>query len=156
MLELLLDVGFFHWLALALILLGIEVMAGTYDLLWVSIAGFITSIFALLAPSAMDSLQMQIIVFLLASICLIVAGRTVFSRMRAKLGDRPTLNKRMDGMVGARGVTVTDFDSGTGRVKIGDTEWGAELVEGVEPIKTGQAIIVEASRSTTVIIRPAN
>ena len=53
------------------------------------------------------------------------------------------------------GVAVTDFDSGTGRVKIGDTEWSAELVEGAGPVKSGDSIIVDASRSTTVLIRPA-
>lgn len=155
MMEFILDIGFFHWLALALILLGIEVMAGTFDLLWVAVAGFITALFALIAPAPVEALHFQILVFAMASIGLIIAGRTVFSGMRIRLGDRPTLNKRMDSMVGARGVAVKAFSSGTGRVKIGDTEWSAEFAEGVEAIEEGQAIIVEGARSTTVLVKPA-
>ena len=34
--------NYWHWLALALVLFSIEMMTGTWDLLWVSIAAALT------------------------------------------------------------------------------------------------------------------
>jgi len=36
-----------HWIGLALILLGIELALGTFDLLWISAAAFATSLSSL-------------------------------------------------------------------------------------------------------------
>ena len=42
-----------HWLALGLLLLTVEMMTGTWDLLWVSIAAGLTSAYAAIAPDGL-------------------------------------------------------------------------------------------------------
>lgn len=143
-----------HWLALGLILFGIEMMTGTFDLLMVSIAAWMTAAFAFFAPDTLATWQGQLIVFGLASVVLIVLGRTVFAGMRSVVNEHPTLNKRMSSLVGQRGTATNDFAAGAGQVKIGDTVWAAEAVDG-DTIRSGDAIVVEGARSTTAIVRRA-
>ncbi|WP_084396012.1 NfeD family protein [Henriciella aquimarina] len=143
-----------HWLALGLILLSIEMAVGTFDLLWIAIAAGITAIFAAIAPAGLSDWQGQLIFFAVAAVGLFVLGRTVFAGMRQMVGDHPTLNRRMDRTIGQRGVTVGAFASGMGRVKLGDTEWSAETVDGSNP-RDGTAIIVAETAGNVLRIKPA-
>ena len=113
-----------HWLALALVLFSIEMMTGTWDLLWVSIAAALTSAFA------------------------------VFRKMREDVEEHPTLNKRMAGTLGQRGVVADDFTGGLGRVKLGDTVWSAESIDGAN-LASGTAVIVEATEGNMLKVRLA-
>ena len=114
-----------HWLGLALILIGLEMMFGTYDLLWLSAAAFITAAFVVVAPEGFNGWQSHLVVFSLAGVALVVLGRTAFSGLRKAKTDRPNLNQRGKSLVGKHAVAVTDFSAGQGRMKIGDTTWMA-------------------------------
>jgi membrane protein implicated in regulation of membrane protease activity len=143
-----------HWLALGLMLFGIEMMTGTFDLLMISISAWLTAAFAWLAPDSLATWQGQVLFFGAASVGLFVVGRTVLSGMRKTTPEHPTLNKRMDSLVGQRGVATSDFtNAGQGRVKIGDTVWGAEIVDGSEIIHNGDVIVVEGARMNTALVR---
>ena len=48
------ELTFWHWLALGLILFGIEMMSGTFDLLMVSIAAWLTGAFTYFAPDSLS------------------------------------------------------------------------------------------------------
>ena len=61
--ELFTDLTVWHWLALGLILFGIEMMTGTFDLLMISIAAWITAVFAWLAPDSLANWQGQVLFF---------------------------------------------------------------------------------------------
>ncbi len=146
-----------HWLALGLMLFGIEMMTGTFDLLMISIAAWITAVFAWLAPDSLATWQGQVLFFGAASAALFVVGRTVLSGMRKTTPEHPTLNRRMDSLVGQHGVATSDFtNSGQGRVKIGDTVWGAETVDGSEVIHDGDGIVVEGARMNTALVRKSS
>lgn len=152
--ELLLPLSFWHWLALALILLAIEMALGTFDLLMVSVAAAFTSAWAGLAPQGLAGWEAQLLVFFIATVIMIVLGRTVFARMRTGGPGEPLLNRRMARMLGQRGEVVSDFASGQGRVRIGDTEWMAESLAG-DDLPAGTAVVVEGAQSTTVFVRQA-
>lgn len=152
---LLAGVTWWHWLALALIFFGLEMVTGTYDLLMASIGAVLTAGFAAVAPDAVAGWHGQVIVFLVAAIILIIGSRIVFPGMRKAATEHPTLNKRMAQLVGQAGSATKDFVAGTGQVKIGDTVWGAEAVPGEPPILAGDAIIVAATSSNTAIVRKA-
>ena len=152
MTEFLADLNIWHWFALGLILFGIEMMTGTFDLLMISIAAFATGIFEHFAPGSMAGWDTQLIVFGIASVALIVLGRTVFAGMRGSDDEHPTLNKRMNSLIGKRGIVTSDFSAGQGRVKIGDTEWLAESVDGTD-LQDGVTIVVEDADSTIVRVR---
>jgi hypothetical protein len=143
-----------HWLALGLFLISIEMMLGTFDLLWIAIAAAITSAFTALAPDGMSAWQGQLVIFAVASTALFILGRTVFRKMRENVDEHPTLNKRMAGTIGQRGVVATDFSGGIGRIKLGDTVWSAETVDGSD-LATGVSVIVEDTVGNIVKVRAA-
>jgi hypothetical protein len=60
-----------HWLALGLMLFGIEMMTGTFDLLMISIAAWLTAAFAWLAPDSLATWQGQVLFFGAASVALV-------------------------------------------------------------------------------------
>ena len=94
------------------------------------------------------------IVFGVASTALVVFGRTVLSGVRKSSPEHPTLNRRMQALVGERGLAVGDFVSGTGQIRVGDTVWRAEAIEG-ETIHGGDTIIVDGAKMTTAMVRKA-
>lgn len=143
-----------HWLALALILLSIEMAIGTFDLLWIAIAAGVTSAFAALAPAAIAGWEVQLIVFALTATALVVLGRTVFKRMREEVEEHPTLNKRMAGTLGKRAVVADDFTGGLGRVKLGDTVWAAQSVDGTN-LTSGTGVVVESTDGNALLVRMA-
>ncbi|MEM8616311.1 MAG: NfeD family protein [Pseudomonadota bacterium] len=143
-----------HWLAVALILLSIEMALGTFDLLWIAIAAAVTSAFAAFAPNAWAVWQAQLVVFAIASTGLFILGRTIGRSLRANVTEHPTLNKRMDATLGKRGIVATDFTGGLGRVKLGDTVWTAETIDGSDPI-SGTGVIVETTDGNMLKVRLA-
>lgn len=143
-----------HWLALGLVLFGIEMLTGTFDLMMLAVAAWLTAAFAYLGPDSYTTWQGQLIVFGIAAFALVLAGRTFFSGLRGRDEEHPTLNKRMVSLVGQRGMAMGDFISGAGQVRIGDTVWRAEVVEG-EIVRTGDTVIVEGAKMTTAIVRRA-
>lgn len=143
-----------HWLAIALFLFSIEMMTGTWDLLWVSIAAAFTSAFAAFAPSSIAGWEGQLVFFTIATVCLFILGRTVFRSMRKNVEEHPTLNKRMAGTIGQHGVVAADFSGGLGRVKLGDTEWSAQSVDGGN-LASGSAVIVAETEGNVLKVRPA-
>jgi len=143
-----------HWLALGLVLLGIEMLTGTFDFLMIGIAAWAAAAFAWLAPDNLAGWQGQLIFFGIAGTLMVLFGRTFLSGLRGKVEEHPTLNKRMASLIGQRGIAAADFSaSGQGRVKIGDTMWGAETVDGSEVIRNGDAVIVEGARMNTALVR---
>jgi len=142
-----------HWLAVGLVLLSLEMMLGTFDLLWVSIAAGLTSAYTAIAPDGIAGWQGQLVFFAIASTALFIMGRTLFRRMRENVEEHPTLNKRMAGTLGQRAVVSDDFTGGIGRVKLGDTVWSAQSIDGAN-LASGSAVIVEATEGNILKVRP--
>lgn len=138
-----------HWLAIALVFLGMELALGTVDLLWISAAALLTGLFKWLAPAPIDGFEVQLIVFAASSVALLVLGRTVFGNWRHRLSDRPLLNKRMSSMIGSRAIVTQRFVAGSGRVKIGDTEWLAHAMNG-ENFAQGATVQIMDVEATAV------
>jgi len=128
---------------------------GTFDLLWIAIAAGIAAIFAAIAPAGLAEWQGQLIFFGVAAVGLLILGRTVFAGMRRLAGEHPTLNRRMSRTIGQRGVAVSDFSGGSGRVKLGDTEWSAETVDGSD-LREGASVIVADTAGNVLRIKAAS
>jgi inner membrane protein len=156
MTELLAEITWWHWLALGLLLFGIEMMTGTFDLLMVAIAAWLTGLFAAFAPTELGVWQGQFVVFAVTAALLVFVGRIAFSGRRRKgPSDRPMLNDRMASLVGQRGEVTRALGGGGGQVRIGDTVWGAEAADGQGALAVGDAVIVEATRANMAIVRKA-
>lgn len=133
-----------HWLGLALILLGLEVMLGTFDLLWISGAAFLTTVWAALPlPAGLTGWEVEAIIFAVSAVILLVLGRTVFGGLRNRSNtDRPDLNQRGKSMIGKTGTAMTDFAGGEGRIRVGDTTWLASAAHG-GVIRAGMVVRVK-------------
>ena len=153
--QMLSEITWWHWLVFALILFGVEMVTGTFDLLMASIAAGVTAIFASVAPESATAWHVQILVFMFVSIALIVVSRSVFPNMRKAAPEHPTLNKRMVQLVGQRGEITREFNGGQGQVRIGDTVWGTEAADGEGALILGDRVVVDSTRSSMVIVRKA-
>ncbi len=150
--EMLSSLEAWHWIALGLVLIAIEVAVGTYDLLFIGLAALATAAFMSLAPAGMTGWEGQLGFFAVATLVLIVLGRTVFSGMRSKKNDAPNLNNRTGAMVGRKGSVVRNFESGAGRIRIGDSEWSAESTDGSN-FTAGDTVTVESAVMTVLKVR---
>jgi membrane protein implicated in regulation of membrane protease activity len=141
-----------HWIGIAIILLTIEVAVGTFDLLWVAIAAFVTALFAWLVPPPLGGWQGELVCFGFFSVVLVIMGRTVFKGLRKQSSTHPQLNDRMAQMVGKRGEASSIFEGGQGQVKLGDTVWPARLT-GDGAVVSGDDVIVTGFEGTTLVVR---
>ena len=72
-----------HWLALGLVLFGIEMLTGTFDLMMLAVAAWLTAAFAFLGPDSYTTWQGQLIVFGVAAFRSARAGRRTPNPQRA-------------------------------------------------------------------------
>lgn len=143
-----------HWLAIGLILIAIEMAVGTFDLLWLGTAALTTALIfsgVVPLPESMTGVPQQIGVFAVLAIALVVLGRTVFSGVRKPATSHPTLNQRDAAMVGATGQVATAFLAGEGRVSLGDTSWMARSDTG-ENFAIGTSVRVVATQNGKLVV----
>jgi len=114
------------WLILGVLLLVLEVVTGTTYILWPAVAALIVGIITFILPLGWE---MQFLLFFILSAILLVVGHKVI-RPKMKGGEPSDLNDRARSMVGMRVKAVADFDTGLGRVQVGDTQWRASIFEG--------------------------
>ena len=131
----------FHWLGIGLILLTLEVAVGTFDLLWIAVAAFITALFALVVPLPLGGWQGQLTTFGVSGIALVWAGRTLFKGLRRSPTTHPNLNDRLAKMVGQKGEAETSFENNRGKVKLGDSVWLAEQADETVIVEGDQVVV---------------
>lgn len=142
-----------HWIGIGIVLLTLEVAVGTFDLLWIAMAAFVTALFTLLAPG-IANWQGQLVCFGVVAVIFVVMGRTVFRGLRRPASTHPTLNDRTEAMIGQRAEAFTSFDQGKGRVKVGDSVWQAVQVDDAVIIE-GDGVVIAGSDGTTLKIKLA-
>jgi hypothetical protein len=135
LLQTLAGVEYWHWLALGLGLLLVELLTGTTYLLWPAVAAWITGLAAMIIPMPFAA---QIAIFAVAVVTLLLCARPLV-RNRLLIGPETDLNEPGRQLTGAQAVAVCAFAQGEGRVKLGDTEWRAESQD---PILAGDAVEV--------------
>ncbi len=127
------------WLIFGVLLLTLEVITGTTYILWPAVAALIVGVLVFVLPLAWE---MQFLLFFLISAGLLFAGHKYFQPMM-KGGEPSDLNDRARSMVGRRVKAVTTFETGRGRVQVGDTQWQAMM-------DTGNALIGDELRIISV------
>ncbi|PHR61699.1 MAG: hypothetical protein COA43_02935 [Robiginitomaculum sp.] len=138
-----------RWLILGFILLVIEVVTGTMYFLWIAAAAFILGVFMFIAP--VFDWSTQLIIFAVLTGILLYVGHTHL-RPKMKGGEPSDLNDRARSMVGMRVKAVADFETGRGRVQVGDTQWRALMETG--DAKAGQELSIHSIKGTTLIVVP--
>lgn len=120
---------FWYWWVLALVLLVIELGTGSTYFLWPAAAAVFVGLFSL-GPIA-GAWQMQLILFAAVTIVLaIFAPPYVKPWLRRTQADHPNLNERGAQKIGRRAIVAGAFVNGAGKVRLADTLWIAEAVDG--------------------------
>ena len=120
-----------HWLTLAVVLIVIEMMMGTYFLLWV---GFSAAATALIQWAFGIGWQVQMIVFFLLSLGSIGAWH-FYAKNNPEADPMPHLNKRGHQHIGRTFNLSHAIVNGSGKINVNDSTWkvnGEDLPEGAK------------------------
>lgn len=144
----LLEIGPYHWLALAVVLIGIEMVMPTQYLLWPGLAALVTGFLSFFVDAGW--------VGQLAMFAVLATAFTIASHYLPKqaAGDVRALNQRTDHIVGTFAVVSEDFRYGEGAVTVGDTRWVAQSVDGSD-LTAGTRVEVVAAESTLLKVKRA-
>lgn len=117
------------WLALGVFLAAAEIAVPGTFLIWMAGAAIITGIAAWLLPIG---IFVQIMLFAALAIAAVFLGRRYLRDNPIEAFD-PKMNDRGARIMGETVVVVTAIQGGTGRVRLGDSEWlakGADAAPG--------------------------
>jgi membrane protein implicated in regulation of membrane protease activity len=145
------SVPFWGWFAIGTAFLIAELTSGTTYLLWPAASAGAVGILALFGLAG--GWQAQWLVFGILTITLTVIGHR-FVRPRMMVSTMPDLNDRGVQMIGVQGLATANFEGRFGRIKLGDTEWRAELVEG--HAKKGAMLEVVSVSGATLQVKSAS
>ena len=117
------ELGPWNWMALGLVMLGLEIVIPGIFLLWIGIAAIIVGTLTLMiGDAAFWSWQMQIVLFLILSLVSAYIGKKVMAK-GDNVSDEPFLNQRAEQLVGRTATLAEPIAEGRGRIKLGDTQW---------------------------------
>ncbi len=149
MIELLTNLEPWHWMAIGVAVLALEVLLSTEVLLGIGLGALATALVFKSVPSL--SWQLQVLWFALFSV---LATVVYWKKFRATLqqSDQPLLNKRTEQLIGKSVELLEPISNGTGKVQIADALWtvqGPELVKGTQVrviAAHGMVLIVEEAK----------
>lgn len=142
------DVAWWIWLLVSLVIGVVEVSTLTFVLLWIAVAGILTSLLSALTIHV--GLTVQVLFFVIISAVLIAVTRPLVKKWR---------NHKADGydplphrLVGKMGVVVADATTTKNAVIRVDGEmWSAESAYSLH---IGQQVIVDAATSAVLAVHP--
>ena len=117
---------FWIWMALAAVLLAVEVMTGSGYLLWPAAAAAVT---ALITPLHLGE-PVEIAIFAGLTLALTIVARRYWPNPLRPRG--PDINDPLARLIGHHGQAAGAFSSGRGRVFVDGKEWAAELEGGAD------------------------
>ncbi|MDK9740051.1 NfeD family protein [Vibrio sp. D404a] len=150
MIELLEQVNHWHWLALGLLLLGLELLGTAGYFLWIGISAMIVG--ALLGGLPLGW-QMQWLSF--ASFSLITTWLWWRRQLKSdrKSDKARVLNQRDKQLIGTTTRVDADIQKGKCRIQLGDTTWSAVAAS---DIKSGTEVVVTAVDGIVLTITPVD
>lgn len=119
----------YTWLAIGLVLAVAEMAIPGVFLIWMAGAALVTGLVSWLVPIG---LPLQIVLFAVLSILAVFIGKRLLKDHPVVSAD-PKMNQRGERVVGETVVVTQAIEGGSGRVKLGDSEWlarGADAAVG--------------------------
>jgi len=111
-----------HWLTAAVVLIVVEIMVGTFFLLWIGFAAVMT---ALIQWAFGIGWQVQIVVFTLMATISIIAWH-FYKKNNPDVDPLPNLNKRGHQHVGRTFNLSRAIVNGVGKINVNDSTWKVE------------------------------
>lgn len=140
------------WLIIAALFLTAEVFTPGFFLLWFGVGALVST---LLALAGVGSLAVQIVVFLLVSVSLLAASRTIFEKFLPGSATLSQLKTGVETMIGQKGI-VTESSQGAhqeGAVKVYGSIWTAFPIDGEGSLTAGESVIVERVEGNAIYVR---
>ncbi|WP_170001859.1 NfeD family protein [Pseudopontixanthobacter vadosimaris] len=134
------------WIALGLVLAGLELVVPGVYFLWLAVAALATGV---LVWSIDPGLIMQIVDFVFLALIAVFSAKR-FLRDRPIQSSDPLLNNRMGRLVGQTAVVTQPIRNGSGRVKQGDSEWMAMGPD----LGAGTYVRVTGNDGGTLLVEP--
>ncbi|HEU4652209.1 MAG TPA: NfeD family protein, partial [Croceibacterium sp.] len=107
------------WLTLGLLLAGLEMLVPGVYLIWIAVAALITGVLTAVFDVA---LPLQVIEFVFLALIIAFSAKR-FLGERPIVSSDPLMNRRGARLVGETATVVAAIEHGSGRVKLGDSEW---------------------------------
>jgi membrane protein implicated in regulation of membrane protease activity len=140
------------WLIIAAIFIAAEVFTPGFFLLWFGVGALVAAVMALLG---IESFAAQMVVFLVVSVALVIASRTIFERFFTRSSDGKELRSGIETMIGQVGVVVESSRGALneGAVRVYGSVWTAFPAEGEWPLKEGDSVTVERIEGNSIYVR---
>jgi membrane protein implicated in regulation of membrane protease activity len=140
------------WTVLGVVLIIAEVFTPGFVLLWFGIGALAAAFASLIGFS---SLTLQFLIFVIVSVSLTAASRTIFVNYfsREKAGN--DLKTGVDALPGKIGTVVSSSKGALheGAVKVYGSTWTAYPAEGEEPLEAGDRVTVERVQGASIYVR---
>jgi membrane protein implicated in regulation of membrane protease activity len=145
--------GPWTWVAVGLLILGIEIMMPSTFLLWPGLSALVVGLITLIIgnEAAIWPWQAQVLVFLILSIVIAIVGKRIMKNKDYNKSENPNLNERGAQLIGQTAILADPIANGMGRIKIGDTTW---RVKG-DDAKAGAKVTVVDYDAGTLIVEAA-
>ncbi|NNC60503.1 MAG: NfeD family protein [Erythrobacter sp.] len=134
------------WLIIGLVLAALEMVVPGVYLIWLAIAALITGALTFIFD---PGVPLQIINFVSIALITAFSARRIL-RNKPILSSDPLMNKRGGRLVGETAVVVQAFEGGTGRIRLGDSEW---LARGSD-IEVGERVRVTGNEGAILLVEP--
>ena len=149
------DKIWYIWFIIAAVFIVAEMFTSGFVLMWFGIGAIIAG---LLALTGLVGLPLQVAVFLIVSILLTVASRTILERFFLRDSPGRALKTGVDALPGRVGVVVEESAGPTreGAVRVFGSTWRAFPVHEDETLKEGDKVVVDRVEGATVYVRRAD
>ena len=134
------------WIALGLVLAGLEMLIPGVYLIWLAVAAIVTGVLTGLLDL---SFTMQVVDFVFLALIAAFSARRFF-RDNPDEGLDPMLNRRGAQMVGQTARVTEAIEHGSGRIHVGDSEW---LARGKD-VPAGERVRIIGSDGAILLVEP--
>lgn len=134
------------WIALGLALAVLELLAPGVYLIWLAVAALATGALAFVLPFGWP---LEIVSFVSLSLIAVYSARRYLNDKPIVSSD-PLLNQRGGRMVGETALVVQPIESGSGRVRLGDSEW---IARGPDT-PAGQRVRISGNDGAILLVEP--
>lgn len=148
------DIQYWHWLVLGMVLIGFEIFIPSFTVLWFGLGALVVALALLVSPDL--PMGWQLFSWAILSTAFALAW---FKYLRPKMTDKTNAGIAREAIAGEVGMVIKAPSDGTrGRVRfttpvLGDDEWTFICDE---PVIVGNKVKIEEASGNTLVVSKAN
>lgn len=136
------------WLTLGVVLAGFEILIPGVYLIWLALAAIATGVLTAIVGL---SLPFQVVDFVCFALIFAFSARRFLHDKPIESSD-PLMNRRGARMVGQTALVVQAIEHGSGRVKVGDSEW---IAQGPD-VAAGERVRIRGTEGAILLVERLN